>query len=174
MAFISRFLGASKGRDDSADPKSVQVLLEKLAPLEETKARELACFAYVLGRVASADQEISDSERQSIRSLLQDKGGLPLEQAELVAEVALDEARHRGGTQDYLVTRQLQTLVSKERREEMLDCLLAVAAADGVIVSSEEDELKQIARQFGFQNREFLEALGRYRHFRSVLQGLGS
>jgi len=56
MAFLSRFLGASTSQADSADPKSVQVLLENLAPLEENKARELACFAYVVGRVASADQ----------------------------------------------------------------------------------------------------------------------
>jgi uncharacterized tellurite resistance protein B-like protein len=174
MAFLSRFLGASSGSTGSDDPQSVQVLLEKLAPLSEDKARELACFAYVLGQVASADQEITESERQSICGLLQDKGGLPFDQARLVAEVALEEARHKGGTQDYLVTRQLQTLVSKERREEILDCLLAVAAADGVIVSSEEYELKKIARQLGFQDKAFFEALGRYRQYRSVLKGLGS
>ena len=79
-----------------------------------------------------------------------------------------------GGTQDYLVTRQLQTLVSRERREEILDCLLAVAAADGSICSNEEAELKAVSRQLGFQNKEFLEALSRYRDYRTVLRGVGS
>jgi uncharacterized tellurite resistance protein B-like protein len=173
MSFLSRFLGSSSQPSVSTDPESVQILLEKLAPLSEDKARELACFAYVLGRVASADQEITDSERRSVRGLLQEKGHLPLEQAELVAEVALNEARHKGGTQDYLVTRKLREMLPVARREEILDCLLAVAAADGVIVASEEDELKQIAMQLGFEKPAFFEALGRYREYRSVLKGMG-
>jgi uncharacterized tellurite resistance protein B-like protein len=173
MSFLSRFLGSANRATASSDPESVQILLEKLAPLSEDKARELACFAYVLGRVASADQEITESERVSIRGLLQDKGHLSLEQADLVAEVALNEARHKGGTQDYLITRQLREILSKERREEILDCLLAVAAADGVIVTSEEDELKKIATQLGFETSEFFAALGRYREYRSVLKGMG-
>jgi uncharacterized tellurite resistance protein B-like protein len=172
MSFLSRFLGASAQKTASADPESVRVLLEKLAPLAEDKARELACFAYVLGRVASADQEITDSERLSIRGILQEKGHLPFEQAELVAEVALNEARHKGGTQDYLVTRKLRELLPMARRVEILECLLAVAAADGTIVAAEEDELKQIADQLGFERPAFFEALGRYREFRSVLKGL--
>jgi uncharacterized tellurite resistance protein B-like protein len=173
MSFLSRFLGSSSQQSISTDPESIRVLLEKLAPLSEDKARELACFAYVLGRVASADQEITDSERSSIRGLLQEKGHLPYEQAELVAEVALNEARHKGGTQDYLVTRKLREMLPKSRREEILDCLLAVAAADGIIVVSEEDELKTIATQLGFEKSEFFSALGRYREFRSVLKGMG-
>ena len=172
MSFLSRFLGTSTASSVSDDPRSVQVLLEKLAPLEPDTARELACFAYVLGRVASADQDVSPEEATRIQELLVRQGHLPTAQAELVAEVALQEARHMGGTQDYLVTRQLQTLVSKTRRAEILDCLMAVAAADGSICTQEEDELKRIARQLGFQNSEYLEALSRYREYRSVLQGM--
>jgi len=173
MSFLSKFLGTSSSAANSEDPKSVQVILEKLRPLSDEKARELASFAYVLGRVANADAEITPEEVQSIRSVLEDKGGLSFGQAELVAEIAVTEARKMGGTQDYLVTRQLQSMVSRERRRDMLDCLIAVAAADGVIVPSEEDELKQIARQLGFQTPEFLEALSKYRAYRSVLKGMG-
>lgn len=173
MSFLSKFLGTSSSATNSDDPKSVRVILEKLHPLSDEKARELACFSYVLGRVANADSEITPEEVQSIRSLLEDRGGLSFGQAELVAELALSEARQMGGTQDYLVTRQLQSLASRERRLEMLDCLIAVAAADGVIVPSEEDELKQIARQLGFQTPVFLEALAKYRSYRSVLKGMG-
>ena len=157
MSFLSRVFGSTPSSKSSEDPKSVQVLLEKLQPLSDEKARELACLAYVLGRIAAADEEITADESSSISALLQERGGLSLEQAALVTEVALGEARHMGGTQDYLVTRQLQTLVSRKRREEILDCLLAVAAADGSICSQEESELKAVSRQLGFQNKEFLE-----------------
>ena len=174
MSFLTRIFGSNESSNPSDDPKSVQVLLEKLHPLSEENARELACFSYVLGRIAAADQDITEDEAQSISRILQERGGLSSVQAELVAEVALSEARHMGGTQDYLVTRQLQSLVSRERRNEILDCLLAVAAADGSICSQEEAELKTIARQMGFQNKEYLEALARYRDYRSVLRGMGS
>ena len=173
MSFLSRVFGETPAAQSSQDPKSVQVLLEKLQPLSEEKARELACLAYVLGRIAAADQEVRSEEASSISQLLQERGGLSQDQAELVTEVALGEARHMGGTQDYLVTRQLQTLVSRERREEILDCLLAVAAADGSICSQEEAELKVVSRQLGFQNKEYLEALSRYRDYRTVLRGVG-
>jgi len=174
MSFMARFLGTSEKGKGTKDPKSVQVLLEELAPLEEETARELACFAYVLGRIASADQSVSAEEEVAIRELLETRGKLPYKQAELVTEVALREARQMGGTQDYLVTRQLQTLLTRPRRAEILDCLIALAAADGSICTQEEDELKQIARQLGFQTKEFLEALSRYGEYRSVLKGLGS
>ena len=173
MSFLSRVFGAPESSEAVRDPKSVQVLLEKLQPLSDEKARELACLAYVLGRIANADQEVSPEEASSISGVLEERGKLSSDQATLVTEVALGEARQMGGTQDYLVTRQLQTLISRERREEILDCLLAVAAADGSICSKEEAELKVVSRQLGFQNREFLEALSRYRDYRTVLRGVG-
>ena len=144
MSFLSRVFGSTPSSKSSEDPKSVQVLLEKLQPLSDEKARELACLAYVLGRIAAADEEITADESSSISALLQERGGLSLDQAALVTEVALGEARHMGGTQDYLVTRQLQTLVSRKRREGN-DCLLA--SADESICSQEESELKAVSRR---------------------------
>jgi NAD+ kinase len=56
---------------------------------------------------------------------------------------------------------------------EINDSYLTTYVADGVIVASEEDELKQIAMQLGFEKPAFFEALGRYREYRSVLKGMG-
>ena len=167
------FIAYSPEREDPGNPDFNTKSIPKVVGASTEKARELACLAYVLGRIAAADQEVRSEEASSISQLLQERGGLSQDQAELVTEVALGEARHMGGTQDYLVTRQLQTLVSRERREEILDCLLAVAAADGSICSQEEAELKVVSRQLGFQNKEYLEALSRYRDYRTVLRGVG-
>ena len=71
------FLGTSQKGGASEDPKSVQVLLEELAPLEEETARELACLAYVLGRIASADQSVSPEEEVAIRELLEPVASCP-------------------------------------------------------------------------------------------------
>ena len=69
MSFLSRVFGHPESSEASQDPRSVQVLLEKLQPLSEEKARELACLSYVLGRIANADQEVSPEEASSIAAV---------------------------------------------------------------------------------------------------------
>ena len=89
-----------------------------------------------------------------------------------MVDLAITQARTVGGTQDFVVTRLLGKLATPEQRMQVLDCALAVAAADDLIVGDEEHEIRRIARQMGISDKGFLSALARYRDKRSVLKNL--
>ena len=156
LSFIRRFLGVGPASPSSTDPDSVQAISARLAALPSERARYLAAYAYVLARVAYADQQLHPDELTRIRALLVERGGLDEDQASLVADLAGSESSDRGGTQDNVVPRLLASL----------------AAADGTIEVSEEDEVRRIARQLGFHDSQFFDALARYRELRSVLRGM--
>ena len=51
------------------------------------------------------------------------------------------------------MTREFREIATAEQRLELLDCLFAVAAADGSISSVEESQAGQIAKELGFMQR---------------------
>jgi tellurite resistance protein len=170
MSFLARFLGVGDTPKASTEPRSMHPLLAELQAMEPERARYLAAFAYVMARVAAADRIIDPSELDAMRRILMDEGDLPQQQAELVVSLASAQAKEKGGSQDYVITRRLAELTPRDERERVLDCAVAVAAADRLIDGHEEKELRGIARQLGFSDARFLKSLNRFRDLRSVLQ----
>lgn len=149
MSLLSRFLGI--GRDlESDEPESMQRIAAELEGLEPERARYLAAFAYVLGRMAAADSEVDDAEVETIELALVEIAGIEAGHARLVAEAAHIEAEEEGGTQDYIATRDFRRLASREQRVQLLKCLLQVASADGEITPEESSEILNIAKELGF------------------------
>lgn len=144
--------------------------MSELDRLDPTVARYLAAFAYVLGRVANADLEISPAETDRMVSFIEQAGHLPPEQALLVAEIAKRQNRLFGGTENFLVTRELREIVTQEQRSRMLNCLFAVAAADDVVSGVEEDEIRRISIELGFEHQEYIDARLAYTSLRSVMK----
>ncbi|MEO1087914.1 MAG: TerB family tellurite resistance protein, partial [Acidobacteriota bacterium] len=153
---------------------SVRRIVAKLEDLEPERARRIAAFAYLLGRVAHADLDISDEETAAMEKLVREVGQLPDDQALLVVEIAKMQNRLFGGTESFKVAREYRELTPKEERERLLHCLFAVSAADDVISGAEEAEVRKIAEELGFSHREFIAVRSQYNDRRSVIQGLPS
>jgi len=105
-----------------------------------------------------------------MREIVQKLGHLPEAQALLVVEIAKSQARLLGGTENYLVTREFQDVATAAQRLELLDCLFAVAAADGAISTIEESQTGQIAKELGFTHPEYVAALANHSEHRTVLR----
>ena len=88
---------------------------------------------------------------------------LPEAEAVLVVEIAKSQARTLGGTQDYVVTREFRSISTREQRGHLLECLYAVAAADGTISSEESLEIVKIGEELGFTRPEANSLRSRYR-----------
>jgi len=97
-------------------------------------------------------------------------GGLPEDQAVLVAEIANSQNRLFGGTENFLVTREFREIASEEERRQLLDCLFAVSAADNAITGEEESQIWQIASELGFTHEEYIAARLSYSDKRTVLR----
>lgn len=173
MSFLQKLLGALATPDESpqAGTESVRKIVANLEALEPERARYIAAFAYILGRVANADLEISADESQAMERLIREHGDLPDDQALLVVEIAKSQNRLFGGTENFLVTREFGEIATGEQKLALLDCLFAVSAADGAVSITEEEQVRSIASELGLSHQQYVENRARYSAFRDVMKG---
>lgn len=168
---LLRFLGlGSDAPPRERDSETVHRIAAQLERLEPDQARFLAAFSYVLARVAHADLQIDESESREMERIVRELASLSESEAALVVEIAKNQARLLGGTENYVVTRQFRDLTSKEQRAQLLQCLFAVAAADGSISGVENAEINEIAEELGFTRAEANALRSAWRDKLSVLK----
>ena len=169
---LLRFLGLDEATPARSEGESATVrrIAERLERLEPDQARLLAAFAFVLARIANADLRIDAAETDEMVQIVEALAELPREQATLAVEIAKSQARLLGGTENYVVTREFRRLASPEQRAQLLQCLYAVAAADGTISGPESGEIRAIAAELGFTRAEANALRGAYRDKLSELR----
>jgi uncharacterized tellurite resistance protein B-like protein len=161
---LLRFLGISDENDSSpVETDTVRRIAAELERLPPDKAKYLAAFAYVLARIAYADLQIDASETDEMLAIVKRVAGLKDAEAVLVVEIAKSQARTLGGTQDYIVTREFRNISARDQRGVLLECLYAVAAADGTISSEESAEIVKIGEELGFTRAESNSLRSQYR-----------
>lgn len=151
---------------------AVRKIVRELEAMAPDRARFVAAFAYLLGRVAHADFDISDQETRKMESIVRRFGELPEDQAILVVEIAKSQNRLFGGTENFQVAREFRRLATRDQRRELLNCLFAVSAADDSISGEEEAQVRQIAEELDLSHREYVEVRSAYNEKRSVIQRL--
>ena len=130
---------------DTAPHDSVGEIERALTELDPREARYLACFAYILHRVASADHDISADESVLIEALVASHAGLAADRAALVTRIARTQHLHHGGTEDFIVTREFEKTATREQKLALLECLFAVSAIDQSIRTVEDNEIRRVA-----------------------------
>ena len=165
MASILTFLGFTSG-PESTDSDSIQQIAAALDLMDPSQARYISGFAFVLSRLAAADQVITPDEARLMERLVQEKGELPADQAALVVEMATRQQRLFGATDDFLVTRELQRNASYEQRLHLVECLFALAAADARIRSEEGDEIGRIGRELRIEPADLSRLRSQHRNLR--------
>jgi uncharacterized tellurite resistance protein B-like protein len=130
--------------------------LESLDHLEPDRARFLAAFAYLLGRVAYADRHVSSEETRAMEMLLQEQGHIPQDQAMIVVQLAKSSNVLFGGTADFLVARQFSEFTTYEEKLALMRCLFAVSSVDESISMAEEGEIHRIANELRIEQRDLV------------------
>jgi len=167
---ILELLGLTSRENEATQSSAVGKIVAALDTLDEERARFIAAFAYLLGRVANADLSISAEETRKMEDLIAELGSLPDKQAKLVVELAKEQNRLFGATQSFQVAREFRELSSRDERRQMLHYLFAVSTADETISGEEERQLSQIAEEMGFSHREYIGIRSRYNEQRSVVR----
>ena len=144
--------------DNSADTDTMRRIAAELEQMEESQARYLAAFAYILGRIAHADSNFSDDETRKMEEIVRGLGHLTEAQATLVVEIAKNQVKLFGATENYLVTRRFKEMATPEQCVELLGCVFAVSAVDDSISAAEEGQAGQIAKELGLSHEEFVAA----------------
>jgi uncharacterized tellurite resistance protein B-like protein len=156
--------------EHSSETETVRKITQALDKMEPGRAKYIAAFAYLLGRVARADMTISPEETRSIERIIMERGEMPEEQAVLVVQIAKTQNILFGGTENYLVSREFNSISSHEEKIVLLDCLFAVAAADTSIATIEDNEISQIADELRIEHQDFIAVRSKYRDWLAVLK----
>lgn len=147
----------------STDSDAIASLALGLGDLPPDRARFIAGFALLLSRIAAADHDVTAEEAATLERLVRDKTGLPPDQAVLVIDRARRHQQRHGGTDDFLVTRELTDRLSYEEKVAMLECLFAVAAADERIRAQESNEIGRIANELRIEHKDLVRIRHQYR-----------
>ena len=170
---LLRFLGVSelkKQARERGDTASVRRIAAQLERLEPEAAKRLASFAYVLARVANADLKIDAAETAEMERSVRSLAALSESEAVLVVQIAKTQAHVLGDTENYVVTREFRGMSTREQRAQLLQCLYAVAAADGTISGDERSVIGAIAEELGFTRAEANALRAEYRDKLSELR----
>lgn len=138
-------------------------LVNALDRLEPSRAQYLARFAYLLGRVARADEHVSDDETKAMERLLAEHGGLSPEQAMLVVSIAKATHAMLGVTADFAITQEFTDATAYEERLALARCLFAVAASDARISTAEEAEVHRITNQLRIERPDLTQIRLQYK-----------
>jgi uncharacterized tellurite resistance protein B-like protein len=164
---VWRWLGFERPAAEQNVLDSVVDVLEGLAP---DRARYVAGFAYLLGRVAAADSHVSGDESALMTRLVVEEAGLSGGEAEAVVRLALDDHRRFGGTHNVIVTRELSAVTTHEQRLGILRCLFAMSAADASVQVVEDNEIRRISRELKIEHADFVRARMEVREHLAVLR----
>ncbi len=164
------WLHSSAHAPANADTDTVRRIAGELERLDAAEARYVAAFAYVLSRVARADLKVSEAETAAMVAIVSRVANLPEPQAALVVEIAKNQGRLFGGTEDFLVTREFREISTEPQRLQLLDCLFSVAASEEGISAEEESQIRQVASELGFTHDEYIAVRLKYTNQRTVMR----
>jgi uncharacterized tellurite resistance protein B-like protein len=170
---ILTFLGLAspaEQRSSPAETEAVRRIVDALDRMDEVRARFIAAFGYILGRVANADQHISAEETEAMERILVTQGQLSPDQAAVVVKMARMRNELFGGTDNFLVTREFRRIATREQKLALLDCLYAVSAASEDISMTENSQIRQIASELGLEHGDFIQVRMAWRDRLSVLR----
>lgn len=169
---ILKFLGldGAPGKAGHGDTDTVRRIAAELDRLEPDRARYIAAFAYILGRVAMADREISAAETQAMERIVAERGALPEAQAVMVVQMAKSQNVLFGGTEDFLVAREFARTAGYDQKLALLECLFIVSAADDTITLIEDQEIARVAVELKIEHADVVRARLARREYLSVLR----
>ncbi len=150
-----QWLGLANPKTDDGENR-LQEIEKALASFGSERARYLACFAYILTRPARADHDVTDAEAILMEHIVAERAGVTEDQAATIVRVAREAARHSGGTEDYLITREFERLASSDEKLQLLDALFAISAADDSILTVEDNEVRRVASELKLEHGDYI------------------
>ena len=158
--------------DEERESAPLRETLKALDQLEPSRARYLAAFAYLLGRVAHADRHVSPEESRAMEELVREQGQLSPDQAMLVVQLAKTSNLLFGGTANFLVAREFSELATYKQKLALMRCLFTVSATDEAISTAEEGEIHSIANELRVDHPDLVALrLAHRRHLPGLSRG---
>jgi uncharacterized tellurite resistance protein B-like protein len=147
-----------------------QTLRGELSEMDEESVLVISAMVGLLGAVAYADSEFSEQERQRVRQELARIDGMSPRGIDAACEALSRNILEIATVQVPRYSRILRELADQELRVQVLEMLVALAAADQVITSAETNVMRQITTALGLTQRDYNAAQAKYRDHLAVLK----
>jgi len=140
-----------------------KLVREALGGRDEESVMVVVALAGLLGAAAYADRDYSESEEGHVRSQLLRVHGMTPDAVDAVCAALRRHIVHVSTVEVPRYCRVLRELGDRELRVEVLEVLVDVAAADGVITTQETNILRQITTALGLSQNDYNEAQAKHR-----------
>lgn len=125
--------------------------LTRLDKLDRETAGYLKALAFILHRVAMADNDLSDRETERMEQILVDHASLSRPEAVLTVEIAKHCRQIADCGCSYRASRKLRDSLDEDNGRDIRRFLESVAEADGRIRRAERAQIRQIASELGLR-----------------------
>jgi uncharacterized tellurite resistance protein B-like protein len=169
---LLEWLGIPSARARDPEAEVVHRISHQLDSMDPAEARHLSLFAFLLARVAHADLVVEPSEVAEMEGMVATHGHLSPSQAAMVVEIARATQKMLGPTHNFVAIREFRDAATSEQKLGLLQCLFAVAAADGVVTGPEEEEIRTISRGLLLDDQDYLRVRSEFGEKRSVMRSL--
>jgi uncharacterized tellurite resistance protein B-like protein len=141
-----------------------------LPSADDETIRVVTSIAGLLGTVAYADRDYSDAEERRVRAELGRVHGMPSAGIDAIADALRRNIVEVSTVHVQRYCRSLRELADRELRAELLEVLVDIAAADGVITHAEVNVLRQVTTALGLDQADYNAAQERHRDKLGVLR----
>jgi uncharacterized tellurite resistance protein B-like protein len=155
---------------ENARHQLTQTVRAHMSGADEETVRIVTAIAGVLACVAFADRHYCESEQAQLRAELERVHGLSHEAVTAIGAMLREHMVELTSTAAQIYLRDLKDLTDYETRLEVLDALMALAAADDAVSTAETNFMRRAANGLGLSSQDFHAAQARYRDKLSVLK----
>lgn len=150
-----------------------QALRAELPAADNETILVIAAMVGLLGAVAYADGEFSPSEQQHVRAELERINSMSSSGAVAACNVLLRHVRELAAVHTPRYCRVLRELADRELRFQVLEMLVALAAADAQVTTAETNFMRQTATSLGLTQGDYNSIQAKYKQHLAVLRGNG-
>jgi DnaJ like chaperone protein len=140
-----------------------RLVRQALGAVDEESIMVVVALAGLLGAAAYADRDYSDAEEAHVRRELARVHGMTEAAVDAVCAALRKHIVQVSTVEVPRYCRLLRELGDRELRAEVLEVLVDVAAADGVITTAESNLLRQITTALGLSQSDYNDAQAKHR-----------
>lgn len=160
MAF---FRHEQQGLPVGAPRRLGEVVREHMPGADAETWRLVTAVAGLLACVAFADRDYTDTEEQAARQELMRVQGLEEDGVDAICKALRRDVADLARFGDQIWTREIKELGSRELRVDVLDALVALAAADNKLSLAETNYLRRLTTALGLTQVDYVALQTRYR-----------
>ena len=124
--------------------------------LPEDKLYFLCLVGSLMSSIAHVDNHFDPAEKKALKACLADQFSIKGKELTLLFEVV--EEQGRKGFDFHEVVTEINRLTSYNDRLHFMECLFALAAADGQIAHEESEEIRRITKSMRIPHKTYIEA----------------